>query len=136
MSVSFRVVRVKPMTTTDHHLNDYTISKLAKDAEISTSMIRLYEQQGILSPVRRTECGYRVYDEQALVRLRIVQAEKAAGISVADLVRFMRTVDDECQVACCHEVTRLQQLIATKQSDISRFKHFIPRFVSEAPTES
>ena len=136
MSDSFRVVRVEAMTTTDHHLNDYTSSQLAKDAGISTSMIRLYELQGILSPVRRTECGYRVYDEQALARLRIVQAGKAAGISMADLVRFMRTVDDECQATCCREVARLQQLIATKQSDISRFKRFISHFVSEAPTGS
>ena len=133
MSVNFRVVRVKQMAT-EHHLNDYTISQLAKDAGISTSMIRLYGQQGILSPVRRTTSGYRVYDEQAVVRLRPVQAGKAAGIAVADLVRFMRTVDDECETACCHEVARLQQLIETKQSDISRFKHFISRFVSDEPT--
>ena len=85
MSVNFRVVRVKQMAT-DHHLNDYTISQLAKDAGISTSMIRLYEQQGILSPVRRTTSGYRVCDKQALVRLRIVLAGKAAGIPLADLV--------------------------------------------------
>ena len=124
------------MAMSDHHLNDYTISQLAKDAGISTSMIRLYEQQGILSPVRRTPCGYRVYDEQVLVRLRIVQPGKAAGISMADLVQFMRTVDDECQAACCHEVARLQQLIATKQSDISRFKRFISRFVIDAPIGS
>jgi len=121
---------------TSHHLNDYTISQLAKDAGVSTDMVRNCEQQGILSSVRRTPCGYRVYDEQALVRLRIVQAGKAAGIPVADLVKFMRTVDDECQTACCHEVTRLQRLIAIKQSDISRFKCFISRFVSDIPTES
>jgi len=95
------------MTISEHHLNDYTISQLANDAGISTSMIRLYEQQGILSPVRRTSCGYRVYDEQAVARLRIVQAEKAAGIALADLMRFMRTVDDGCETACCHEVARL-----------------------------
>ena len=110
------------MTASEHHLNDYTISQLAKDAGVSTDMIRNYELQGILSPVRRTPCGYRVYDEHALVRLRIVQAGKAVGIPLADPVQFMCTVDDECQVACCHEVTRLQQLIATKQSDISRFR--------------
>ena len=124
------------MTTTGHHPNDDTISQLAKDAGVSADMIRNYEQQGVLSPVRRTPCGYRVYDKQALARLRIVQAGKAAGIPLPDLVQFMRTVDDKYQAACCHEVTRLQQLIATKQSDISRFKRFISRFVIDAPTGS
>ena len=124
------------MSAADPHLNDYTISQLARDAGISADMIRNYEQQGVLSPVRHTPCGYRVYDEQALSRLRIIQAGKAAGIPLADLVPFMRTVDDKCQAACCHEVTRLQQLIATKQSDISRFKRFISRFVRDVPTGS
>ncbi|MBI1196199.1 MAG: MerR family DNA-binding transcriptional regulator, partial [Gammaproteobacteria bacterium] len=38
------------MANSDHHLNDYTISQLAKDAGVSTDVIRNYELKGILSP--------------------------------------------------------------------------------------
>ena len=39
------------MATSDHHLNDYTISQLARDAGVSTDVIRNYELQGIISPM-------------------------------------------------------------------------------------
>jgi len=118
------------MVNSDHHLNDYTISQLAKDGGVSTDVIRNYELQGILSPVRRTACGYRVYDNQALERLRFIQAGKAAGIPLSDLAQFIRTMDAERQNECGDEIARLQRLIETRKKEISNFKRFFSRFMS------
>jgi len=118
------------MANPDHHLNDYTISQLAKDGGVSTDVIRNYELQGILSPVRRTACGYRVYDAQALERLRFIQAGKAAGIALSDLAQFVRAIDAECQNECSDEAARLEQLIETRKKEIFQFKRFVSRFMS------
>lgn len=117
------------MADSDHHLNDYTISQLARDGGVSTDVIRNYELQGILSPARRTACGYRVYDDQALERLRFIQAGKAAGIPLPDLAQFIRAMDTECKNKCGDEIERLHQLIETRKKEISRFKRFVSRFM-------
>ncbi len=118
------------MTTSGHHLNDYTISQLARDAGVSTDVIHNYERQGILSPVRRTACGYRVYDDQALERMRFIQSGKAAGIPLSDLAQFLRVMSAECQNECDDEAMRLQRLIETRKKEISHFKQFFSRFMS------
>ena len=42
-----------------------TIGQLAKRVGVRTSTLRYYEDEGLLAPVRRSEAGYRLYDEQA-----------------------------------------------------------------------
>ena len=118
------------MANSDHHLNDYTISQLARDAGVSTDVIRNYELQGILAPIRRTACGYRVYDAQALERLRFMQAGKAAGIPLADLAQFIRAMDADHQNECGDEGARLHRLIEARKKEISRFKRFVSRFMN------
>ena len=97
---------------------------------MSTDIIRNHELQGILSPVRRTACGYRVYDDQSLERLRFIQAGKAAGIPLADLAQFIRAMDAECQNECGDEIAHLQRLIETREKEVSRFKRFVSRFMN------
>lgn len=118
------------MANPDHHLNDYTISQLAKDGRVSTDVIRNYELQGILSPVRRTACGYRVYNAQALERLHFIQAGKAAGIPLSDLAQFIRAMDIEYQNECRDEIARMQRLIEARKKAISHFKSVVSRFMN------
>ena len=75
-------------------MNAYTISKLAEDPGISMHMIRNYEPRGLVKPCRCTPMGYRIYNDEALKRLRFVLAGKAAGVpldTLADWVRAMET---------------------------------------------
>ena len=113
----------------NHHLKNYTISQLARDAGVSTYAIRNYELQGILSPARRTECGYRIYDDQALERLHFIQTGKAAGLPLCELAKFIRAFDKKHQTVCGGETTRLQQLIETKRSAIFRFERICSDFL-------
>ncbi len=68
----------------------YTISRLAADAGLSTSIVHDYERRGLLQPCRCTPGGYRVYDGTALERLRLVLDAKAAGISLATMADLCR----------------------------------------------
>ncbi|MBA8952169.1 MerR family transcriptional regulator [Actinomadura namibiensis] len=66
------------------------IGELAKRTGASPRSLRYYEQQGLLR-ARRTEAGWREYDEEAVIRVR----------NVRELLRAGMTVDDIRQVADC-----------------------------------
>lgn len=60
----------------------YLISELAKEFDITTRAIRLYEEQGLLSPER--EGNKRIYSEGDRVRLRLTLRAKRLGMTLAE----------------------------------------------------
>lgn len=74
------------------------VSDLAERAGIAPSTVRFYERAGLLSPARRAENGYRVFEESALEELAFISRAKGIGMSledIADLVAAWPT--GECQ---------------------------------------
>lgn len=60
----------------------YLISELAKEFDVTTRTIRLYEEQGLLSPER--EGNKRIYSEGDRVRLRLTLRAKRLGMTLAE----------------------------------------------------
>jgi DNA-binding transcriptional MerR regulator len=48
-------------------------------SELSTTVKRFWEQQGLLHPLRDRSSHYRLYDEQQMQRLRVVVLLREAG---------------------------------------------------------
>jgi len=61
------------------------VAALAGRAGVAASTVRFYERAGLLSPARRAENGYRVFDESALEELAFIQRAKAIGMSLEDI---------------------------------------------------
>lgn len=55
------------------------IGELAERTRIPARMLRYYEEQGLITP-RRSENGYRVYDEYLVDRVRKIRGLLDAGI--------------------------------------------------------
>ena len=51
----------------------YTISKLAKEANVGVETVRFYERKGLLEQPIKPIQGYRQYTEQALSRLLFIK---------------------------------------------------------------
>jgi MerR family transcriptional regulator, copper efflux regulator len=66
-------------------MNDLRVAELAARAGVAASTVRFYERAGLLSPARRAENGYRVFDESALEELAFIQRAKAIGMSLEDI---------------------------------------------------
>ena len=66
-----------------------TIGQLAKRADVSTSSLRYYEEQGLLRPVSRSDAGYRLYDQEAETTLRFIQRAQRLGFSLSDIRLFL-----------------------------------------------
>ena len=58
------------------------IGDLAAKAGITTRTIRYYEELGIIEPEERSEGGFRLYSENQLQRLNIVQGLKNIGLDL------------------------------------------------------
>ena len=61
------------------------IGDLATKASITTRTIRYYEELGIIEPDERTEGGFRLYSDNQLRRLNIVQGLKSLGFDLEQI---------------------------------------------------
>jgi DNA-binding transcriptional MerR regulator len=74
------------------------VSELAERAGVAPSTVRFYERAGLLSPARRSENGYRVFDESALEELAFVSRAKGIGMSLEDIADLLAAwPTGECQ---------------------------------------
>ncbi len=65
--------------------NGMQIGELAKHFGLNPKTIRYYEEIGLLPEPRRTESGYRQYDEDAVERLGFIQRAKLLGLSLENI---------------------------------------------------
>ncbi|HWG31942.1 MAG TPA: MerR family DNA-binding transcriptional regulator, partial [Steroidobacteraceae bacterium] len=56
-----------------------TIGALAQRAQVSTSMLRFYEREGLLRPARRSSGGYRLYGAEAERTLLFIRRAQRLG---------------------------------------------------------
>ena len=71
-----------------------TIGQLAKRVGLRTSALRYYEEQGLLTPIDRTESGYRLYAPEAEQTLRFIQRAQRLGFSLADIRALLESQQD------------------------------------------
>jgi DNA-binding transcriptional MerR regulator len=71
------------------------IGELAARTGCSVRNIRFYEQRGLLPAPQRTKGGYRVYDQDAVARLRFVRSAQALGLSLAEIAEVLRVRDHQ-----------------------------------------
>lgn len=68
----------------------YTIGQLARRAHVNTDSVRFYERQGLLSPGRKTNSGYRLYSDDALRRITFVKHAQRCGFSLAEIRELLQ----------------------------------------------
>ncbi len=62
-----------------------TIGALARRLNVSTSMLRFYEREGLLTPERRSAAGYRLYPQSAEKTLLFIRRAQRLGFSLNDI---------------------------------------------------
>jgi MerR family copper efflux transcriptional regulator len=81
------------------------IGEVADKAGVPAKTIRYYEDVGLIPPARRTESGYRNYDDRDLATLRFVQRARSLGFSVKDVGALLALWNDSARASA--EVKRL-----------------------------
>jgi MerR family transcriptional regulator, copper efflux regulator len=67
------------------------ISDLANRLGVSTSKIRYLESKGLIRPKRCHPNGYRIYDEEAAVRLAMMLQAQTLGFTLEEIVHAFTT---------------------------------------------
>lgn len=74
--------------------NNYTISDLAKEFDLTTRAIRFYEDMGLLQPERSGAAGRnRVYSSRDRARLRLTLRAKRLGLSLIEAKEIIDLYD-------------------------------------------
>lgn len=96
-----------------------TIGELARRTGLTVKAIRFYSDRGIVPPADRTSAGYRLYDERALARLRLVRTLRELDVDLATIARVLARELTLAEVAAAHadaldaqiRVLRLQRTV-------------------------
>ena len=67
-----------------------SIGQLAKEAGLGIETIRYYERERLIPSPRRTQSNYRLYDADALGRLRFIRNAKELGFTLEEISRLLR----------------------------------------------
>ena len=82
-----------------------TIGKIAASLQVSTDSIRFYEREGLLSPAKKSEGGYRLYTEEAVRRLNFIKHAQQCGFSLSEIRELLEIKGYD--KACCNDVYRV-----------------------------
>jgi DNA-binding transcriptional MerR regulator len=67
-----------------------TIGELSRRTGVPVKTLRFWSDEGLLPPATRTNSGYRLYAEDATVRLELVRALREAGLGIDAVKRVLR----------------------------------------------
>ncbi len=70
-------------------LENFTIGKLAKHANVGVETIRYYQNFGLLQEPPKPENGYRQYPVEALERLHFIKRAQELGFSLKEISKLL-----------------------------------------------
>jgi MerR family copper efflux transcriptional regulator len=68
------------------------IGELSERSGRTVRTLHFYEELGLLSPASRTKGGFRLYDENALVRVHWISRLQDLGFSLPEVKEFLREI--------------------------------------------
>ncbi|GAC1341193.1 MAG: hypothetical protein NVSMB29_11310 [Candidatus Dormibacteria bacterium] len=97
------------------------IGEVAKLVGVSVPTIRYYEEEGLVHPWGRTEAGYRLYDDEAVARLRFIGRAKALGLRLTKIAEILRSPDaaserEALRHAIAHRLAEVHRQVGELQS--------------------
>ena len=78
----------------------YTIKQAAEIMNVTPTTLRYYDKQGLLPFMERKESGYRIFSEEDIAMLRVIECLKKSGMPIKDIRQFSKWVqmgDDSLQ---------------------------------------
>lgn len=80
----------------------YTIGKVATLAGVSPDTLRYYEKEHLITPASKTDAGYRLYNDEAVRRIRFIKTAQHCGFTLSDVHELLTL--KQADSACCEDV--------------------------------
>jgi DNA-binding transcriptional MerR regulator len=92
------------------------VADVSRRTGLTRKALRVYEDMGLVEPVERTPAGYRLYDEDALRRIELINRAKVLGLTLAEAKEFLHVAE-----GCCGEHhPELAALVGRKLEETQR----------------
>jgi MerR family Zn(II)-responsive transcriptional regulator of zntA len=82
-----------------------TIGKIAFLAQVSADTLRYYEREHLIMPTAKSAGGYRLYERDALRRIRFIKQAQQCGFNLSEIRSLLAMRGDNA--ACCRDVRRV-----------------------------
>ncbi|MGN0480877.1 MAG: MerR family transcriptional regulator [Lachnospiraceae bacterium] len=66
----------------------YTIKEISEMLNIPATTLRYYEKEGLLPEIERKASGYRVFDDEDVAVLKVIECLKKTGMSIKDIRNY------------------------------------------------
>ena len=86
-----------------------TVKEIAKQTGVSVRTLHHYDAIGLLKPTSVTEAGYRLYDEDALMRLYLIIVYRELGFSLKKISQILDAPDFDRNNALDDQIALLEQ---------------------------
>lgn len=100
----------------------YTIKQVSEMTGLSVPTLRFYDKEGLLPELQRKESGYRIFSEEDLYSIELIECFKQSGMQIREIRHFMALVKqgdaslEERLAICQRHVKRLEE----KMEDLRR----------------
>ena len=98
-----------------------TIGQVASGAGVNIQTVRYYERRGLLPRAPRTASGYRLYDPDAVVRLRFIKRAQDLGFSLEEIAELLE-LRVEHGATCAAVETKAKEKIAMVEKKIGELE--------------
>lgn len=68
---------------------NYSIGEIANLTGITISTLRYYDREGMFPDMERSNGGIRIFSENELSRIRIIECLKSTGMPIKDIKEFL-----------------------------------------------
>jgi MerR family Zn(II)-responsive transcriptional regulator of zntA len=82
-----------------------TIGKIASLAKVSADTLRYYERERLIAPTAKSPGGYRLYERDALRRIRFIKQAQRCGFNLSEIRSLLALRGNNA--ACCRDVRRV-----------------------------
>lgn len=114
--------------------NQLHIGEVARQVGVATSMIRYYEEIGLLPPAARTENDYRIYGQKEVERLQFIQRAKALDFSLAEIKEILE-LREQGQAPCAYVLNQIGtkiDAVERKIAELTRLKAELEQLNAQA----
>ena len=118
-------------------MSTLTIGKLARTGDVRVDTVRYYERMGLISPVERTESGYRKYSPETTKRLRFIRMAQGLGFTLEEIKALLELSEEpETDCADVREYARNKITeIETRIADLKKIKECLQELANFCPGE-
>ena len=121
---------------------NYTIKKVSEMTGLSIPTIRYYDKEGLLPDLQRKESGYRIFSDQDLEAIDLIECFKESGLTIREIRHFMSlvrqgdvTLDERLAIYQMH-IARLEERLAAVQNALEHSRRTLAFYEIAAKTGS